>query len=410
MADTGYTSYADQGTGAHLLQDAKDTPLVSDGVSVVQDAAKGDIAGVAGDVVSFATDAGTVLSDPLNALISAGLSFLMDVISPLRDLLEKVTGDPDALDAAKESFTDIAGDVAKLASELDDITRTGFQNWQGDAKNAATQKVQQFVQGVQGTANNASDVAQLLGISGTLMEAAYNLVMSIIADCVEWLIVTWVAALAASVFTFGASDAAATAATAAEVGAETANASEKVEQATSLVERITQILQKIMSELKKIKDAEKDLREGKNITKAARDFNKEAEEAKEAKAAAKAAKGVDKDKSLLDKAKDFGKDKLQDYKEEHYTLPKENLGNLTNNPKGVLQNLAKGRDDHLTHGIQDTLKDTGKDVLKDGFKTISGDLFDQVAPGDDSTKQARDDGPQGVLPGSNRRITDDLRG
>src|SRR5438067_4873126 len=201
MSETGYESYGEQSFGAHLLQAGKDTPVVSNVVSGVQDIAKGDIGAVAGDVMGFAGDAGSVLSDPLNALISAGLSFLMDVITPLRDELEKVTGNPDALDQGKEAFDELGKEIGKLADDLEQIAQSGFRNWSGEAKDAAGRRVQTFVQGVRGTASNAGNIAQLLGISGTLMDAAYNLVMGIIADVVEWLIVTWVAALAAEITT-----------------------------------------------------------------------------------------------------------------------------------------------------------------------------------------------------------------
>lgn len=406
MTETGYQSYAQESTGEHFAQAGKDIPVVNDVMTGVQDAAKGDIGGVAGEVLSFAGDAGSALSDPLNALISAGLGFLMDVITPLRDLLEKVTGNPDALDKGKEAFGDIGKDIAKMADELNQITQSGFQSWSGPAKDAATQKVQTFVQGVQGTANNAEDISQLLGISGTLMEAAYNLVMGIIADVIEWLVVTWVAALAAEIPTCGASTAAAGAATAGEVGVGTANATEKVEQATSLVEKITNIFQKIMSELKKLKDAEKLLKDGKDLKgiKDVKSAEEAAEDAKRAETAAKAGK----DASLLDKAKDFGKEKLQGFKDDHWSNPKEDLHNLIHSPQGRLQEMAHNRTEHLTGDIKDQLLDAGKDVGKSAVKTIAGDLFDKVMPGDDPESQARHDGPDGQF--QSRRTDQDLRG
>jgi hypothetical protein len=392
MAETGYKSYAEEGTGDHLLQAGKDTPVVNDVVKGVQDSAKGDVAAIAGDVKSFAGDAATVLQDPLNALISAGLGFLMDMIAPLRNELEKVTGNPDALDKGKEAFGDLGKDIAKLADELSQITQSGFQNWSGAAKNAATQKVQTFVQGVRGTANNAEDISQLLAVSGTLMEAAYNLVMGIIADLIEWLIVTWVAALAAEIPTCGGSTAAAGAATAAEVGVEGANAAEKVEQATTLVEKITSIFSKIMSELKKLKDAgkavkdgEKALREGKNLkgiedVKSAEGAAKEAEGAEKAAKEGKDASAAAKDQSVLDKAKNVGQKKLQDFKDDHWNHPKQDLANLIHNPRGRLQEMAHNRTDHLGEQIAEQAMDKGKELgmagAKGAFNAFSGDLRD----------------------------------
>jgi uncharacterized protein YukE len=277
VSDTGYSDYSDRTSVAgSLKQSAEDAPLVGNVMSAVSDASSGDIGALGADIGNFVMGAQGAIEDPLNALISAGLSFLMDVIQPLRDCLQQVTGDAGALDDAKEQFEDIGKDIEQLAGDLDDITKTGFQNWQGDAKNAAGQQVATFVQGVEGTAGNADDVAQVLGMSAMLMEGAYNIVLGIIADCIEWLIVTWVAALAAEVPTCGASTAAAGAATTGEVAAEGANAGDKVEQATSFVERITQIFQKLIS---KLKDLEKAAGEGE---KAASETEKAASETEKA--------------------------------------------------------------------------------------------------------------------------------
>jgi hypothetical protein len=253
MADGGYQDYSDRTSGGgSLKQAAQDAPLVGTAMSAYQDATSGDIGSLGADIGNFVMGAQSVMEDPLNALISAGLNFLMDVIQPLRDCLQKVTGDAGALDDTKETFTDIGKDIDNLASELDQITRTGFQNWSGPAKDAAGQKVATFVQGVQGTAGNAGDVAQVLSLSAMLMEGAYNLVMGIISDLIEWLVVTWLAALAAEAPTFGGSTAAAGAATTAEVGVEGASAADKVEQATSLVDRISSVFEKIVGQLKNL--------------------------------------------------------------------------------------------------------------------------------------------------------------
>ncbi|HEX3792451.1 MAG TPA: WXG100 family type VII secretion target [Pseudonocardiaceae bacterium] len=253
MADEGYQDYSQRtSAGGGLAQAAQDTPLVGTAISAYQDATKGDIGSLGADIGNFVMGAQGVIEDPLNALISAGLSFLMDVIQPLRDCLEQVTGDAGALDEAKEAFADISGEINTLAGDLDQITRTGFQNWSGTAKDAASQQVATFVQGVQGTSSNADDVSQVLGLSAMLMEGAYNIVLGIISDCIEWLVVTWLAALAAEVPTLGASTAAAGAATTAEVGVEGANAADKVDQATTMVDRIVQVFQKIAGKLKSL--------------------------------------------------------------------------------------------------------------------------------------------------------------
>ncbi len=256
------------------------------------DAAAGNIGSVGSDIASFASGASAIVEDPLNALIQAGLGFLMDVITPLKTELQKVTGNPDALDKGSEKFTEIGKDISKLANDLTDITSKGIANWTGDAKNAAAKQINDFISQVDETAGIAGNVSMCLQLSGTLMDAAYNFVLGIISQCIEWLIVTWLAAQAAAVFTFGASEAAAGAATAGEVAVESANAADKVEEATTLVEKIVNIIKQLWSKIQnmvkyvgKMKDAEKAAKDAED---AAKDGTKVASEAD------KAASGADK--------------------------------------------------------------------------------------------------------------------
>lgn len=263
MADTGYQDYSQRTNfGQSLSQAQIDTPLVGSAIKAFNDSEKGDIGAVGADIANFASGASKAIEDPLNALISAGLGFLMDVLTPLKNELQKVTGDSGGLDRGKDAFEEVAKDIEKLATELDDIVKSGFQNWSGEAKDAAARKIDTFVQGVEATAHSADNVASCLQASSMLMEAAYNIVMSIIADCIEWIIITVAAAQAAAPFTLGASEAAAVGATAAEVAGETANAASKVEEATTLVERIAQIFQKIISKMKEVEGAMQDAAQG----------------------------------------------------------------------------------------------------------------------------------------------------
>lgn len=287
------TDTKDPGTAA-----VDNTPLVKPGKEVVEAASNGEIGSLSADVGGFAMEAMGVAADPLNALISAGLGFLEDVCAPVKDCLDQVTGKPESLKENKKAFGEVSESIKKLGEDLENITKTGFQNWSGDAKEAASQAIDTFVQGVKGTANNATDIASLLGISATLMDAAKDIINGILATLIEWLIVTWVAALACSWFTFGASDAAAGAATAVEASVEGANAAEKVEETGSFIERIVNIIKDIIEKLKGFaKEVGKNhslLKEGKEVLPAAgKDGAKAAEDA--GKDGAKAAEDAAKD-------------------------------------------------------------------------------------------------------------------
>src|SRR4051795_13696529 len=91
-ADGGALVAKTYGAGKGLLDDLGDGNYLAAGKNVV------DIGGIAKDVRSFASGhCGSLMGDPLEALIEAGLDFLLDLISPLKDALNLVTGDPDGL-------------------------------------------------------------------------------------------------------------------------------------------------------------------------------------------------------------------------------------------------------------------------------------------------------------------------
>ena len=380
MADTD-TEEASPSAGSTLSKAAQDLPLALPVSKAVKSAGEGDYGSVASDVANFAMGAQSILEDPLNALITAGLGFLLDVIQPLKDALQLVTGDPEALDDGAGDFSEIGKDIGNLGNELTEITESGFANWSGDAKNAASAQVQNYFDGVEQTAQIAGNVTMMLQLSSTLMEAAYNFIKGIIAQCIEWLIVTWVAALAATVFTFGASDAAATAATTVEVATEGANAADKVEEATSLVEKIVNVLKKLMQDLKDIQKAWKDLKDVKEVGTAAKDGEKAAKDAetvakdaetvaKDGEKAAKDGETVAKDGEKAEGDAATAESKSNPIKDKADEL-KGNFNEKLHNDEASHQSLG----DYLTkNGTESGIGATAKDVGKETLSNTLGDL------------------------------------
>jgi hypothetical protein len=385
MAEEGYQPYSNSSAGEVALQTAKDVPVIGSGVKAVTDGMKGNIGSVGSDVASFASGAASVVEDPLNALISAGLGFLMDVITPLKTELQKVTGNPDALDKGNEKFTEIGKDIAKMANDLTDTMSKGLANWSGDAKNAAAKQINDFITQVDETADIAGNVAMCLSLSGTLMDAAYNFVLGIISQCIEWLIVTWLAAQAAAVFTLGGSEAAAGAATAVEVSTESANAADKVDEATTLVEKIVNIIKQLWSKIQnmvkyvsKMKDAEK---AAKDAETAAKDGTKVASDASKADKAAteadKAATDANKAAGDAGKAGEGGKD--PNFLQQKWNETKENWNSKTNSNPTIDPNtgVAKGGQgfgSYMSDKLGDQAKDTGKEILTGAAGNVTNSI------------------------------------
>ena len=230
----------------NLYKEFKDSYSLAEKASQGDGAAAGQaVTNIASDAAGFAADAVSAAIDPLNFLISKGLGFLENVLFPLKDILQVVTGDPKKLEECAEKFDAIAKSLNDLAVTFEQTVLPGTADWSGDAAAAAGHSIGETKQGILSTAQAAGNIASLLQISSMLMQAAYDIINGIIADVVEWLVVTWVAAQVTAPVTFGASEAGAAAATAGEVAEGAAQATEKVEQVSSIMTKIVNVLKKL---------------------------------------------------------------------------------------------------------------------------------------------------------------------
>lgn len=190
--------------------------------------------------------------DPLSKLINKGLSFVIDYISPVKEALNLVTGDSDALNSAAGNYNKISDEINQLGQELHDELKSGFTNWQGDASDAAHKECAQLLDGIHGTAQLSAYISEVLQASAVLMKAAHDIIISIISDFVEQMLITWAIGLAGSIITLGASDAAATAATVTEAGIAIGKAGKEVSTVGKLVAKVAKVIGKIIKVIEKI--------------------------------------------------------------------------------------------------------------------------------------------------------------
>lgn len=112
------------------------------GFKVVDDIAKGDLKALASDAHttiseanSFVTEGlstiGEIAMDPLGWLIQNGLEFLIGWIQPLEDALELVTGDPEALTAGADAFSNLGNEIEQLSVQTEELLATGLASWEG---------------------------------------------------------------------------------------------------------------------------------------------------------------------------------------------------------------------------------------------------------------------------------------
>lgn len=227
-------------------------PYISNAVSSVQLAADGELAAAANEAAGLRQGVGTLIADPLHALISEGLGFLLSVVEPLNQMIELVTGDNEALSKSAADFGALSQDMISLAEETAGMLDANMASWGGGASMAARQRLADALCAIKGTGGEAARLQQTLELSSTVMAAAEQFIRDILATLVEWLIITWVAALASAVATLGASTAAASSATTAEAAVACSRGARVVRKVTSVLRRIMGVLSKIATRVSRL--------------------------------------------------------------------------------------------------------------------------------------------------------------
>jgi uncharacterized protein YukE len=275
---------------------------LSSGKSLLSDLADGNylkaakdaygVGSLAKDVDSFASGhSGTLMGDPLEALIEAGFGFLIDLIAPLKEALDLVTGDPEGLNDKAEEWSGVAEGLRKLGPEAVTNAQATDASWSGTAGDAFRTKIGNFERGALSVAGQADSVANVLRVSATLMDGAQGIIKGIIASWVEYAILTEAAAAAASFFTFGASEAAGQAAVAGEAAVACGRGAEAVGETSSMLERIASAIREVEGEFSQL----------------ARAFSEEASAMRESESALRSAADV-----FTEASRDAAKDALKE--------------------------------------------------------------------------------------------------
>ena len=162
-------------TGSRLLEDGADLKEAFESKSWV-----------AGGLATAATvaDAAAAVMDPLGEALSSGLGWVIEHLSPLKDWLNELAGDSDAVAAAASTWTNIGTKLNSCATNLDTVCSSRLAGQESLA--VATFKTLQA-----GSASHLRMTSELAGaISGGLTVASmivrmvHDLVRDAIADVI----------------------------------------------------------------------------------------------------------------------------------------------------------------------------------------------------------------------------------
>ncbi|MEU5155362.1 hypothetical protein [Glycomyces sp. NPDC021274] len=207
---TQYAPVDSPGAGERI---ANDIPLAKPVYGIAQeinDAVNGDTSiadaagGIAADLGMLAAGGLMFIKDPVYALANAGLTMLLELVTPLNDLLEMVSGDPGQMQQQQEVWGQVQEALGALSEEVGTAVDTCIPNWQGSAADAAYNQLYGLSAAIGAMGHEAGGIKQLLAWAEVVAQTIYDVIKSILAELVSWLIMRGLIALAASSFTFGA--------------------------------------------------------------------------------------------------------------------------------------------------------------------------------------------------------------
>lgn len=140
------------------------------------------------NVVSAVTDVAAVLVDPIAALASSVASFCLDYMPPLPELLDILVGDPGALAAISDTWTNIGHRIDQVQADVVSAIRDGMPDWSGPAAEAYKGMAGHFAEAAAGAKSGCDALAVGFQIAGATITLVQGIIKSLISDLVGQLI------------------------------------------------------------------------------------------------------------------------------------------------------------------------------------------------------------------------------
>ncbi|MEU3650737.1 hypothetical protein AB0E59_45800 [Lentzea sp. NPDC034063] len=272
--------------------------IFSSSANLIYDGIKGDWGAMAGDAAAFGMDLLGFVTNPMGSLLSAGIGWLIEHIGFLKEGLDLLAGDPDAVNAMALTWSNIAKRMQETADKYSS-TIDSLSQAQGAAVDGYRKAVQDFSNVVAGGASHATSAASAMTVAASAVGVVRGAVRDAIASFVSNAIIKFAAASALTPITFGASQAAFIADTVVQ-GTITAGKNAKK------ISKVVKQLEKVADDAKKSRDMIKGTT--RNLDGTVKKYNQDAvKHSQQALHMAKKAQAGKLDASDVDKLKELGK-------------------------------------------------------------------------------------------------------
>jgi uncharacterized protein YukE len=240
------------------------------------------------NAIGAASATAMVAIDPLGSLIGAGIGWLIEHVSFLRDALNQVMGNPEEIQANVEATKARAAELRVLAEDHKNGLAT-FDGWTGRSSESFKTSMDTMGAELDELANAVETKAKIVAIMGMIVTVLRDIIRDLIAQLLGSLIGGAIAAAALAIPTFGAS-------IAAFIGVAVGKA---VALGVNIAARVARVIAALSRQLKRIGDLDDVMAK---ISKGWERFENSADAAEITYEGVKAAKDVDQtiDQALAD--------------------------------------------------------------------------------------------------------------
>ncbi len=177
--------------------------MLNDVAATLTDARHGDWGNFGVDMVTDGLDLLGAAMDPLGTLASAGVGWLIEHISFLKEGLDQLAGNPEAVTAKAVTWSNISKQLNESADQYEQAARKVAPDFQGQGGEAYQKTAKDYAATLRGVAGHASAASTGMNVAAALVGTERGLIRDMISSFVGELIIKGLAALASSWCTFG---------------------------------------------------------------------------------------------------------------------------------------------------------------------------------------------------------------
>jgi uncharacterized protein YukE len=203
---------------------------------------KGDVLGSAMGVTNVAMNVLDIAGDPLGAISSAGVGWVLGAVSFLKEPFEILKGNSGAVSGSAQSWGSASSNLLSVAGQYRSASTSQTRSWSGNAGDGYRTASGNQASGIEALSQASRAVSGAIQQAGQAVAQARQTVMDLISEAVQKIIQICIEALSKSWLSFGAS-----------IAMGIAQSTQKaVQTGTKLIQQIQKVVQTLQKIIKTV--------------------------------------------------------------------------------------------------------------------------------------------------------------